>query len=67
MLASPGAREHVACLASDLELGVKLPDELKVQDLMPLPVRSIDEVADRFRSIAPSHVDDARLGIEVTR
>jgi hypothetical protein len=64
---TPGKRESVACLASDLEVGIKLPDELKIQDLTPMPVRSIDEVADRFRSIAPSHVDDARIGIEVTR
>jgi curli biogenesis system outer membrane secretion channel CsgG len=64
---TPGSRETVACLASDLEVGVKLPDELKVDDLSPMPVRSIDEVAGRFRSIAPSHVDDVRMVIEVTR
>jgi hypothetical protein len=64
---TPGTRETVACLASDLEVGVKLPEALKVEDLVPMPVRSIDEVADQFRRIAPSHVDDARLRIEVAR
>jgi curli biogenesis system outer membrane secretion channel CsgG len=62
-----GARESVACLGSDLELGVNLPAELKAKDLEPLPVRSVDEVASRFRALAPSRVDDARLPIEVQR
>jgi hypothetical protein len=44
-----------------------LSDELKVDDLSPMPVRSIDKVAGRFRSIARSHVDDVRMVIEVTR
>jgi hypothetical protein len=63
----PGSRETVACLTSDLELGVKLPAALKMEDLEPLPVRSVDDVAAIFRSIAPSRTDDARLAIEVTR
>jgi hypothetical protein len=64
---TPGARESVACLGSDLELGVKLPQELKKKDLEALPVRSVDEVAARFVALAPSRVDDARLAIEVQR
>jgi hypothetical protein len=66
-LDTPGTRENVVCLASDLEVGVKLPDEFKTQDLEPMAVRSIDEIAAQFRRIAPSHVDDVRMGIEVVR
>ena len=34
----PGGSEAVACLGSDREVGLKLPDKLKAQDLEPLPV-----------------------------
>ena len=63
---SAGAHEVVGCLASDLEFGVKLPDALKAQDLEPLPVQGIDDVAAAFRGIAGARVDDARLVIEVS-
>jgi peptidoglycan hydrolase-like protein with peptidoglycan-binding domain/curli biogenesis system outer membrane secretion channel CsgG len=63
----PGAPEQVACLAANREVGLLLPPELKRQDLEPLPVRGLDEIAQRFRGIAGVQVDDARLPIEVTR
>jgi hypothetical protein len=63
----PGASEQVACLAANREVGLLLPPELKRQDLEPLPVRGLDEIAQRFRGIAGVQVDDARLPIEVTR
>jgi hypothetical protein len=63
----PGTSEQVACLAADREVGLLLPPELKRQDLEPLPVRRLDEIAQRFRGIAGVQVDDARLPIEVTR
>lgn len=62
----PGS-EQVACLAADREVGLLLPDALKRPDLEPLPVRSLDEIAARFRAIAGVRVEDARLPIEVTR
>lgn len=62
-----GAPEGVACLTADREVGLLLPAELKRQDLQPLPVRSLDDVAARFRAIPGVRVDDARLVIEVTR
>ena len=63
----PGAPEQVTCLAADREVGLLLPPELKRQDLEPLPLRGLDEIAQRFRGIAGVRVDDARLPIEVTR
>jgi hypothetical protein len=63
----PGMPEQVACLAADHEVGLLLPPELKLQDLKPLPVRRLDEVAQHFRRTAGVLIDDARLPIEVMR
>jgi Domain of unknown function (DUF4384) len=60
-----GAPEAVACLTADREVGLLLPTELKRQDLEPLPVRSLEDVATRFRAIPGVRVSDARLAIEV--
>ena len=62
-----GGHETVACLAANRELGLKLPDALKAQDLEPLPVRGLDDVAARFRDSGGTQVDDARLAVEVTQ
>jgi hypothetical protein len=40
---------------------------LRRHDLKPLPVRGLDEVAQRFRSVADVPIDDVRLSIKVTR
>jgi hypothetical protein len=57
----------VACLGSDREVGLRLPDKLKAQDLEPLPVSGLDEVASQFRGIQGARVDDARLAVEVMK
>jgi len=62
-----GAQEQVACLAADREVGLLLPDALKRQDLEPLPLRGLDDVAAQFRALPGARVDEARLTIEVTR
>jgi hypothetical protein len=59
--------EAVACLGSDREVGLKLPDKLKAQDLEPLPVSGLDDVASLFRGIQGARVDDARLTVEVMK
>ena len=61
----PGGTEAVACLTADREVGLRLPDTLKAQDLEPLPVNGLDEVANRFREIPGAHVNDTRLAVEV--
>lgn len=63
----PGGRETVACLGANQEVGLKLPDRLKAQDLDPLPVSGLDEVATQFRSVPGVQVSDARLAVEVTQ
>lgn len=60
-----GVTESVACLGSDREVGLRLPDKLKAQDLEPLPVSGLNDVAGQFRSIPGATVDDARLAVEV--
>ena len=60
-----GAREEIACVASELELGVKLPEQLKLQDLSPLPVGSLDEVMAAFDGLGQGAIAQARMPIQV--
>jgi hypothetical protein len=62
----PRTREAFLCVAADREVGLRLPDKLKAQDLAQLPVRDLDEIATRFDEVPGAHVDDARLVVEVT-
>jgi hypothetical protein len=61
----PGSTEAVACLGADREVGLRLPNTLKAQDLEPLPVAGLDDVAAQFRAIPGARVDDSRLAVEV--
>ncbi|MEZ5932622.1 MAG: DUF4384 domain-containing protein [Alphaproteobacteria bacterium] len=63
----PGAEEQIACLASEVELGLRLPPALKAADLVPLPVNSIDEIVDTYRQLGRQGVVEARLDITVAR
>ncbi len=63
----PGGSEAVACIGADREVGLRLPDRLKAQDLEALPVSGLDDVATQFKDMPGTHVDDARLAVEVTR
>ena len=63
----PGGPEAVACLASDHEVGLSLPDRLKAQDLEPLPVAGLDEIVAQFRAMPSAQIVDARLAVEVIR
>lgn len=59
------AREAVACIASPLELGLKLPEPFKVQDLEPLPVSSLKDVVESFRRAGSGQISEGWLPIEV--
>jgi hypothetical protein len=61
----PGGNEAVACMGSDREVGLHLPDKLKAQDLEPLPVSGLDEVVTQFKAIPGARVDEERLAVEV--
>ncbi|MEM7042225.1 MAG: DUF4384 domain-containing protein [Pseudomonadota bacterium] len=67
VLDRPGAEEAVACLASEVELGLRLPPPLKTADLVPLPVSSIDEIVGAYRKLGRQSVVEARLDITVAR
>jgi hypothetical protein len=63
----PGAREEVACVASDRELGLHLPTELKGGDLQPLPVANLDGLLGQFEAIDPKGLKVGRLPINVSQ
>ncbi len=61
----PGSRETIACLASEVEVGLRLPQNLKTADLTPLPVGSIEDVVDAYRRAGRQTVTAERLEIAV--
>jgi hypothetical protein len=63
----PGGAEAVACLGADTEVGLRLSDRLKAQDLEPLPVSGLDEVAAQFHQVPGARIADARLAVEVLK
>ena len=67
VLDRPGATESIACLASEVEVGLRLPPSLKTADLAPLPVNSINEVVDAYRQLGRQSVVESRLDITVAR
>ena len=62
----PNSRERVLCLATDHDLGTRLPDELGREDLTPLPVRELDHIVSAFRRAGVGDLARAELPIEVT-
>lgn len=62
----PGAQEELLCVAADLELGTQLPPALKVQDLAPLPVKSLDEVVEAFRKVGGNRVRFVQARVPIT-
>ena len=57
--------EAVACLAAAEEVGLRLPAALKVEDLAPLPLRSVEEVVAAFQAAGTRPADVARMAVEV--
>lgn len=62
-----GGEEQVACLGAHEEVGLRLPEQLKANDLEPLPVSSLNDMAARFRQSARTDISDARMTVEVMR
>jgi hypothetical protein len=40
---------------------------LKAEDLQPLPVQGLSQIAAQFHAIPGAQIDDARLAVEVIR
>jgi curli biogenesis system outer membrane secretion channel CsgG len=58
-------KEAVACVASSDELGLKLPKQLKAEDLAPLPVSGLQDVLQSFRQLGGGGMTEGWLSIEV--
>jgi hypothetical protein len=59
------AKEAIACVASSDELGLKLPSQLKAEDLAPLPVKGLQDIIGSFRQLGGSPLTERWLSIEV--
>ena len=61
-----GQQPEAVCLASKRELGAKLPAHLKIVDLEPVRVESLDQVIKAFQTLYPD-VTSQRLRLAVIR
>ena len=59
------AKEAVACVVSSAELGLRLPHQLKAEDLEPLPVHELGDIIAAFRQLGGSEITEGWLPIEV--
>lgn len=60
-----GASEAVSCLAAAEEVGLRLPAELKTNDLTPIAGQSLESIAAAFQAAAKAPVDVAQMRIGV--
>ena len=60
-----GSREEVLCIASRDERGLQVSDALKTEDLTPIPVGSLEEIAASFKRTGADEYAEARLPISV--
>ncbi len=58
-------KEAIACVAARDELGLKLPSQLKAEDLAPLPVSSLQDIINSFHQLGGSQLTEGWLSIEV--
>ncbi len=65
VLEHPGAKEQILCVASRQELGLALPERLKGEDLVALPVDSLDAVESAFAQLDKTLVSQ-RVNIDVS-
>lgn len=65
IFAQSGSKEEIACMASDRELSLQLPKELKAKDLEPLPVTSMQMLIDAYRKLDTAGLTVSRLPISV--
>lgn len=67
VLDRPGTTESITCLASEVEVDLRLPPALKTADLAPLPVNSVDEIVAAYRRLGRQSVVETRLEITTAR
>lgn len=60
-----GAEETVACILSHDEIGVRIPEALKSEDLQPIPGTALDDVINAFATAKGSDARAKRLSVKV--
>jgi peptidoglycan hydrolase-like protein with peptidoglycan-binding domain/curli biogenesis system outer membrane secretion channel CsgG len=60
-----GESEAVACFASAREVGLSLPDAMKLEDLKPMPQVTLQGVAQAFEAIPGGDIRSKRLNLRV--
>jgi hypothetical protein len=63
----PRTHEAFLCVAANREIGLRLPNRLKAQDLAQLPVRGLDDISASFHELPGARASEARLDVEVTQ
>jgi peptidoglycan hydrolase-like protein with peptidoglycan-binding domain/curli biogenesis system outer membrane secretion channel CsgG len=66
-LDSVGDNEAVACFASPQEVGLSLPDSMKLDDLKPIPKATLQTVTDAFNKIPGANIRTKRLTLRVVK
>ena len=61
----PGVSEEILCLATPDQVATNLPQELKVEDLTPLPVQNLGQLVEAFRTAGRDRVVVKRLQVQV--
>jgi hypothetical protein len=59
----PGRTEEIRCMAATSDVGSRLPSVLSGEDLVPLPVRSLNEVSSMFRSLSEEVVETRLVAV----
>jgi len=54
---TPNRTEELRCIAATRDLGSRLPNVLTAEDLVPLPVRSLNEISKMFQSLGEEVVE----------
>lgn len=65
VLEQTGTDEKIACVASTKELALRLPDEIKMPDLTPIPDRSLDDIIEAYRDLDRENVVLTGLDLKV--
>ncbi|SMH61975.1 DUF4384 domain-containing protein [Azospirillum agricola] len=60
-----GDQEAIACVATRDEMGVRLPDRFKTEDLQPIPGATLDNVLEAFAGASGGAARSKRMGIQV--
>jgi len=60
-----GSDEQVACIASINEIGLRLPEAIKMPDLTPIPDQSLDDIVEAYRDLDSEQTKEARLDLKV--